>query len=39
MNAEIVKRAFISSKNFRYGVTIEDEFYSKEDVIKMNCSY
>lgn len=36
MNDEIVKRAFISSKNFRYGVTIEDEFYSKEDIIKMN---
>lgn len=36
MNDEIVKRAFISSKNFRYGVTIEDEFYSKEDIMKMN---
>lgn len=36
MNDEIVKRAFISSKNFRYGVTIEDEFYSKEDIMKMS---
>lgn len=40
MTTEVVKRAFMgsNSKNFRYGITVEDEFYSKEDIEKMDIT-